>query len=166
LPIDLSDDDQVARIDVDAFCPAQIRQITALQVRLQSMPRHLGDAFEAVERPAPALVRMQAEVVEPSVDRVGGSVEVAGKFAAGDQSDTFTEIPVLEFAPGLLAPTYLDARRRPGLPKRLEVAQDGVERGIRTPARVSAYPLPVPAGEPVPFFGGKWSDIVVVIEAP
>src|SRR5581483_243032 len=101
-PVDLIDDDQVARIDVDAFCPAQIRQVTALQVRLQPIPRHLGDALEAVERPAPALVRMQAEVVEASVDRVGGSVEVAGKFAARDQSDTFTEIPVLEFAPGLL----------------------------------------------------------------
>ena len=46
------------------------RKVAALQVRLESMPRHLGHSLHVVERPAPALVRMQAQIVEPSMDRV------------------------------------------------------------------------------------------------
>src|SRR5215469_13789457 len=117
------------------------------------MARHLGHAFHAVERPAPALVRVQAKVVEPPVDGVWGSVQVAGEFSARDQSDTFTEVPVLQLAPRLLPAPDADAGRRPGLPKCLEMSQHGVQRRIRTPSRPSATTLAMPSGDCVPFFG-------------
>jgi hypothetical protein len=120
-PVDLSHDDEVTRVHIGTLGSLQVREIASIQIRLQPMTGYLGHAFHAVERPAPALIRMQAEVVQPSVDGVRRSVEIASEFTARNQSDTFTEIPVLQFAPGLLAPADLDTCRRPGLPKCLEV---------------------------------------------
>ncbi len=66
LPVDLADDDQVARIDVYAFGSAQAGKVASIQVCLQAMTGHLGYTFDVVESPAPALVRMEAEVVQPA----------------------------------------------------------------------------------------------------
>jgi hypothetical protein len=152
-PVDLIDDEQVSGIDVHAFRSAHVGKVAAVQVSLESVARHLGYALNMVERPTPPLVRMEPKVVEPSVDRVRGPIEVAGKLDASDQPDTFTEIPVLHFGPGLLATSNVHSGRRPGLPKGLEMPQDGVEGWIRPPAQMIPAALAPPAGEPLPFFG-------------
>jgi hypothetical protein len=96
---------------------------------------------------------MKTDVVEPSVDGVRSSIEVAGKLRASDQPDTLTEVPVLQLSPGLLAPSDVHSGRRPGPPKGFEMPQDGVERWIRPSAQMIPAALGTPAGEPLPFFG-------------
>jgi hypothetical protein len=152
-PVDLVNDHEIGRIDVYAFRSAHVGKVAAVQVSLESVARHLSYALNMVERPTPPLVRMETEVVESSVDRVRGPIEVTGKLYASDQPDALTEVPVLQLCPGLLAPSDVHSGRRPGLPKCLEMAEDGVERWIRPPAEGIPAALAAPAGEPLPFFG-------------
>ena len=79
-PVDFLDHHQVAGIDVHTFGPTQVRQITPFDVRLKPMARDLCDAFDVVESPAPTLVRMEAQVVQASVNRVRASMQVAREF--------------------------------------------------------------------------------------
>ena len=99
VPIDFLDDQKVGGVDVHTLGPAQVRQIATLDVRLKAMARDLRDTFDAVERPAPALVRVEAQVVQAAMDGVGRSMQVASELAARNQADAFSEVPVLEFAP-------------------------------------------------------------------
>jgi hypothetical protein len=81
-PVDLSDDQQVAGIDVHAFTPAQVRQIAPVEVGLEPMARDLRDSFDTVERPAPALVRMEAQIVQAPVDGIRRSIQIACQLGA------------------------------------------------------------------------------------
>jgi hypothetical protein len=76
---------------------------------------------------------MEAQVVQAAMDGVGRSMQVASELAARNQADAFSEVPVLEFAPRLLAAADIDARCCPGLPEGVEVPQDGIQRRIRSP---------------------------------
>jgi hypothetical protein len=108
---------------------------------------------------------MEPEIVQAPVDCVRGPVQVASDVGARDQADGFTEIPILQLAPGLLAASDLDSCRCPGLPKGLEVPQDRVQRRIWPSTAIAASTLAVPAREPVPFLRGYGSDAVVLVEA-
>jgi hypothetical protein len=63
------------------------------------MSRDLRNTFDVVKRPTPALVGVEAEVVQAAVHSVGPSMKVASQFLARNQADGFTEVPVLQFAP-------------------------------------------------------------------
>jgi len=153
LPVDFRHNHQVAGINIDALRPSQERQVPPLDVGLQSMARDLGNPFDTVKGPPPALVGMEAQVVEAPMNRVRGSMQVAGKLDTRNQPHAFAQVPVFQFAPGLLTPADFDARCCPGLAKRVEVAKDGVERWIRPPATRTTATATAPPGEPVPVFG-------------
>jgi hypothetical protein len=126
LPIDLLDNQKVSGIDVQALGSPQVREITPLDVCLKAMSGDLCYTFDAVERPAPALVGMEAQVVQAAMDSVGGSMEVPSKLPPRNQADARTEVQVLQFAPRLLAASDIDARCGPGLSERVEVPEDAV----------------------------------------
>jgi hypothetical protein len=126
LPIDLLDNQKVSGIDVQTLGSPQVREITTLDLCLKVMSGDLRYAFDAVERPAPALVGMEAQVVQAAMDSVGGSMEVPSKLPPRNQADTCTEVPVLQFGPRLLAASDIDARCGPGLSERVEVPEDAV----------------------------------------
>jgi len=121
MPIDLAHDHQIGRIDVQALRAAQVRQVATIEVLLQPVPRDLGDALDAVERPAPALVRVDAEVIQAAMNRFRGPAKVAGELSTRKQADAFPQVPVFQVAPGLLKASSVDPRGRPRLAERLEV---------------------------------------------
>ena len=164
LPVDLLDDQQVAGIDVHAFRPTQVRQITPFDVRLKSIARDLCDAFDVVESQAPTLVRMEAQVVQASVNRVRGSMQVAREFGARNQPHAFAEVPVFQLAPGLLTPADIDARCRPSLAEGVEVAQNRVQRRIRSPGTRTTATTTMPTCELVPVLGRCRSDGAILVE--
>src|SRR5438132_13417459 len=92
------------------------------------MARDLCDAFDVAESPAPTLIRMEAQVVQASVNRIRGSTQVAREFGARRQPYAFAEVPVFQLAPGLLTPAYIDAGCRPSLAEGVEVAQPRVQQ--------------------------------------
>ena len=100
-PVDLPHDHQVARVDEDDLAAAQVGQVAAIQVRLQDVAGHLGHPLDPMQRPASALVGVDAEVVQAPVDGVWCALQVAGELDARDQPRSLAQIPVLQLAPGL-----------------------------------------------------------------
>jgi hypothetical protein len=92
-------------------------------------------------------------------------MQVASELAARNQADAFSEVPVLEFAPRLLAAADIDARCCPGLPEGVEVPQDGIQRRIGSPGTRTTTVLTMSTCELLPLFSGGWSNIVVLNEA-
>lgn len=165
LPIDLLDNQKVSGIDVQTFGSTQVREIAALDVCLKAMSGDLRHTFDAVERPAPALVGMEAQVVQAAMDSVGRSMEVASKLPPRNQADAFTEVPVLQFAPRLLAASDIDTRRRPGLSERVKVPEDAVQRRIRSSRTRTTALLTMPTGEFVPLLSRSWGTSMFLEEA-
>ena len=79
LPVDLINDYEVGWVDIHAFRAAEERQVAAVDVFLEAMSGDLGDAFDAVECPAPALIGVEPEVVEPPVHGAGSPLQVASE---------------------------------------------------------------------------------------
>jgi len=77
LPIDLLDNQKVSGIDVQTLGSSQVREITTLDVCLKAMSGDLRYTFDAVERPAPALVGMEAQVVQAAMDSVETTVTIS-----------------------------------------------------------------------------------------
>ena len=99
------------------------------------------------------------------MDRVGCALQIAGKFSPRDQSDSLTQVPVLELGPRLLPASDIDTCCCPGLAEGFEVTQDGVKRRVR-PSAAAATALPVTPGDPVPVLRRDRSVVVVLIEPP
>src|SRR5215831_11913672 len=115
------------------------------------MTRDLGDAFDAVERPAPALIGVESQIVQTPVNRVWSPLQVASELNPRQEACAFAEVPVLQLAPRLLPPTNLDPRRGPGLAKRLEVSQHAIKRRVwSSHPRTTA--VTVCTGDLVPLF--------------
>jgi len=157
LPVDFLNNHEIAGIDVDAFGSTEVREVAALEVGLQPMPRDLSNAFDVVQRPPPALVRMETEVVQAPMNGIRGSMQIPSEIGAGNQPDTFAEVPVLQFAPGFLKAADLDARGGPRLAEGIKVTQDRIQRWIRPAGTGTAPASAVSAGEPMPLFGRRRS---------
>ena len=107
---------------------------------------------------------MEAQVVEAPMNRVRGSMHVAGKLDTRNQPHAFAQVPVFQFAPGLLTPADIDARCRPRLAEGFEVAQNRVQRRIRSPGTRTTATTTMPTCELVPVLGRYWSDGVLLVE--
>src|SRR5262249_2854179 len=153
-------------IDVYALTPAHVRQIAPLEVGLEPMARDVRDSFDTVERPPPALVRMEAQIVQAPMDGIRRSIQIACKLGARKQPDAFAQGPVLEVAPGLPASADVDAGGRPGLSEGLEVAEYGIQRRIRASGTGAAGLPTMSTGETVPVLGRRRRETVILVEAP
>jgi hypothetical protein len=129
-PVDLLDNRQGARVNVDALRALQHEQLATSDVAAQCVLGDAGYLYNALEWPAPRFGDSAVQVTDPPVDGTLGAAEIKCDRWRRQETDCLLYIPVFCRGPGCLATiSELNTSCLPGGAKTREVAQDSVTRG-------------------------------------